>query len=222
MPYTYYLRNKITGEKYYGVRYAKGCHPSELWVTYFSSSKYVLQRIVEYGRASFEAEVRKEFETVAKARNWEERVLRRLNILRREDWLNQNICGKYLWTGKQRPEHIRKRIARMAITRRRRGWRNPPHTQEWRDAIARSLKGVAKTKDHRARMGCHKLNRKTVRCDVCGKSGQYVNMKRWHFENCGKKPEQLICPCGYRGVAPNILRYHFDNCKKGKKNGQAI
>ena len=59
MAYTYYLKNKITGEKYYGVRYANGCNPTELWVTYFSSSKRVAQRIREHGRDSFVFEVRR-------------------------------------------------------------------------------------------------------------------------------------------------------------------
>ena len=96
MAYTYYLKNKITGEKYYGVRYAKDCNPAELWVTYFSSSKVVARRIASYGNDSFEFEIRKVFETGQQARNWEERVLRRLDVLRRPDWLNQNVCGKFL------------------------------------------------------------------------------------------------------------------------------
>jgi len=97
--YTYFLYNKITDEKYYGARYACGCNPKELWITYFSSSKLVTQRIQEYGKSSFEFEVRKVFTTAKEARDWEERVLRRLDVLHRDDWLNQNICGKFLKDG---------------------------------------------------------------------------------------------------------------------------
>jgi len=39
IPYTYKLIFKPTGQYYYGVRYAKGCQPSDLWDKYFTSSK---------------------------------------------------------------------------------------------------------------------------------------------------------------------------------------
>lgn len=218
MAYTYYLKNKITGEKYYGVRYAKDCNPAELWVTYFSSSKVVARRIASYGNDSFEFEIRKVFETGQQARNWEERVLRRLDVLRRPDWLNQNVCGKFLKEGPKSLETRRKMsiaAKKEAVRRRKIGWHPPAPTKEFRDAQSSRLKGRPKTAKHVAKMGFHKLNKKTVKCPRCGKRGQFVNMKRWHFENCGKRPEQLVCPhCKHTGTAPNILRYHFNNCKK--------
>ncbi len=221
MPYTYYLRNKITGEKYYGVRYAKGCKPAELWTTYFSSSKVVARRIASYGKDSFEFEVRKVFATAQQARNWEERVLRRLGILHRADWLNQNVCGKFLKEGPKSLETRRKLSTAVQADwgrRRKIDWHRPAWTEEQRRAIAKRFKGVPKTETHIANMGCHGLNKRIVTCNVCGKEGQYVNMKRWHFENCGKRQEQITCPhCGHKGVPPNILRYHFDNCKEGNK-----
>src|ERR1700674_5677514 len=119
MPYTYYLKNRVTGEKYYGVRYAVGCDPSELWVTYFSSSKWVKDRISKYGSSSFDFEVRKTFDSVKTALAWEEKVLRRLNVTKNDSWLNQNVCGRHLWIGKQCPEHIEKRIAASLATKKR-------------------------------------------------------------------------------------------------------
>lgn len=219
MPYTYFLRNVVTGEKYYGVRYANGCDPAELWVTYFSSSKLVAQRIQEHGQSSFEFEVRKVFSTAKQARSWEERVLRRLNVIHREDWLNQNICGKFLKEGPHSQKH-RERLAEAM----RQSWSRGDfaevvyrHTEEKRRAISRRLKGVPKTTEHIAHMKCHENNRRIVKCPHCSKRGQYVNMKRWHFENCGKRAEQLSCPhCEHRGAPPNVLRYHFDNCTKRK------
>src|SRR5271157_105028 len=93
-PYTYFLRCKPTGEKYYGVRYARGCDPADLWKTYFSSSRQVFQRIQQYGKDGFEFEVRKIFATAALAQSWEEKVLRRLDALHRTDCRNQNVGGK--------------------------------------------------------------------------------------------------------------------------------
>jgi hypothetical protein len=66
-PYTYLLRHLPTGRAYYGVRYAKGCSPADLWVKYFTSSKDIHNMIKEYGKDSFTAEVRKIFVDPAKA-----------------------------------------------------------------------------------------------------------------------------------------------------------
>ncbi len=225
MPYTYYLRNKITNEKYYGVRYAKNCDPSELWATYFSSSKIVAGRIASYGKDSFEFEVRKVFATAQQARNWEERVLRRLDILHRTDWLNQNVCGKFLKDGPKSPK-TRKKLAsatRADWERRKKvGWHRPAFTKEERATISKRLTGVPKTEEHVAHMKSRWHSRKVVKCPHCEKTGQYANMKRWHFENCktlGGERKLYKCPhCGARKALPGVMRHHFDRCKKkGKK-----
>ena len=36
-PYTYLIGWSNLNKFYYGVRYGKGCHPSDLWVKYFGS-----------------------------------------------------------------------------------------------------------------------------------------------------------------------------------------
>lgn len=41
IPYTYLLGWPEIDKWYYGVRYAKKCHPSDLWVTYKTSSRHV-------------------------------------------------------------------------------------------------------------------------------------------------------------------------------------
>ena len=40
-PYVYRITDTLTGKMYIGSRYAKGCHPSDLGVTYFTSSNTV-------------------------------------------------------------------------------------------------------------------------------------------------------------------------------------
>ena len=96
-PYTYHLYNKVTQQHYYGVRYnniAKGWTPDEdLWVKYFSSSNKVKALIEQYGKDSFEYEVRKVFDTVSEACQYEDEVLRRLHIFGNDKWLNENIAG---------------------------------------------------------------------------------------------------------------------------------
>lgn len=90
MFYTYLLTHSPTGLKYYGVRYAKDANPSDLWVTYFSSSKSVKKLIEEFGKESFYFEVRKVFPDADKAIAWEDKVLRRLKVPHNNEYLN--VC----------------------------------------------------------------------------------------------------------------------------------
>jgi len=59
IPFSYHLYHHPTKKHYYGIKFAKGCNPADLWVTYFSTSKLVKQLIAEYGADSFTATVRK-------------------------------------------------------------------------------------------------------------------------------------------------------------------
>lgn len=93
-PFTYCVTFKPNGQRYYGVRTKKGCHPTELWTTYFTSSKKVKNLILKYGPDSFEFEIRKTFTTKMDAIAWECKVLRRLKVLESDLWLNENIGGK--------------------------------------------------------------------------------------------------------------------------------
>lgn len=77
-PYTYRIQFIPTGEYYYGVRYSKTCHPSDLWIRYFTSCKKVKKLIAEYGKESFRYEVRRIFKTNEEAIAWEEKVTRRV------------------------------------------------------------------------------------------------------------------------------------------------
>jgi len=89
-PYTYRICWSKTGVNYYGVRYAKGCHPSDLFVTYFTSSEYVADYIKEHGRPDI-INVRKTFtsdEGIRLAILWENRVLKRIRVVGRSDYLN--------------------------------------------------------------------------------------------------------------------------------------
>lgn len=57
IPYVYIVVNKTTKLKYIGVRYARNCHPSNLWVTYFTSSKLVKHLIEIYGVEDFKRRI---------------------------------------------------------------------------------------------------------------------------------------------------------------------
>lgn len=94
-PYTYHLSWSFCNKHYYGVRHAKGCHPGDLWVSYFSSSKEVKKYRELYGDPDI-IEIRKVFDRVSQARLWEQKVLRRLNVVYSEHWLNKSHSdGKF-------------------------------------------------------------------------------------------------------------------------------
>ena len=88
--YTYSITFLITGQIYYGVRYAKGCHPSELGKKYVSSSKTVKSLIAEHGIKNFDFKVRKVFNDPKKARDFETKVLQRLKVKQNSKYLNKH------------------------------------------------------------------------------------------------------------------------------------
>jgi hypothetical protein len=96
-PYTYLLKHINSDKFYYGVRYAKGCSPNDFWNTYFTSSKHIKELINTYGKDSFVYEIRKTFEDKKKAIAWEHRVLKRINAVSRNDFINKTdniaICS---------------------------------------------------------------------------------------------------------------------------------
>lgn len=53
MSYLYRVKNKITGEFYIGSRYSYKDIESDLWIVYFTSSRYVKNLINKYGKESF-------------------------------------------------------------------------------------------------------------------------------------------------------------------------
>lgn len=89
-PFTYLIKFIPTGQVYYGVRTKQRCHPSELWTTYFTSSKTVHRLIEQYGVDSFEVSIRKCFESKQDAILWEHRVLTKFNAAKNKQWLNKN------------------------------------------------------------------------------------------------------------------------------------
>lgn len=109
IPYTYLIGWKELNLWYYGVRYAKGCNPLDLWNPYKTSSNYVRDLVNQYGKPTI-IQVRRIFESVDKARNWETTVLKRIRAVQSDKWINKNdsisidlICiprGNQHWTRK--------------------------------------------------------------------------------------------------------------------------
>jgi len=112
-PFTYLVGWSEHKTFYYGVRFKIGCGPSDLWTSYFTSSKYVKDFRFKFGEPDI-IQIRKVFESIDEARNWEHKVLRRIKVATRQDFLNKtdNKC----WPdnrGLKRSEEFKKHLSRL-------------------------------------------------------------------------------------------------------------
>jgi len=121
IPYTYLIGWTVLDKWYYGVRYRKGCHPSDLWAKYFTSSPIVEAYRVKFGEPDV-IQVRRIFNNTQLARYWEDKVHHRMNVVKSSKWLNLcygntkfktdgHFCGKTLsgeiiWVSKNDPRVV--------------------------------------------------------------------------------------------------------------------
>lgn len=161
MSYTYLIKCVPEERVYYGVRYAEGCNPNELFRSYFTSSKDVHQLIEKYGVDQFQTEIRQTFDNVESARKWENTVLRRCDVINNPRFINKttnkSIDPKSAghWKGKTGFQHNRfgKKNPKLSlINKRKTGESNPMYGKD--------------------------------KCTVCGKVFNKLNICRWHNANC--------------------------------------
>ena len=141
IPFTYLIKHIPTNKYYYGVRFKKNCHPNDLWTKYFTSSKKVKRLIKRYGKKSFQFEIRKTFKTGTQALNWEHKVLKRLKVIYKDNFLNltdnKSVDPKYLSKinkGKNNPfynkKHNKNIIEKIRLSSLKR-----KHTKETKNKI---------------------------------------------------------------------------------------
>lgn len=92
--YTYFLKHIPTNTCYYGVRWQnirlQRTPEQDFWIHYFTRSSKVKALIAEYGKDSFQFQIRKTFDDPKQAQVWETKVLRRMKVLEKPDvWLNR-------------------------------------------------------------------------------------------------------------------------------------
>jgi hypothetical protein len=140
MPYTYYIHWTNQNKSYYGVRYANDCHPDDLFVSYFTSSKYVKKFIKQYGLPDI-IQVRKIFQEKVDAVLWEARIIQKMNMVKSPLFLNRSDGnGNFLNLG---------------------GYKLKPRTIEHRQKISKANTGKRRTdtwKARRSKMTKGKLN----------------------------------------------------------------
>lgn len=99
-PYVYIIRHIPSGKFYAGSRTAKGCHPSELWTKYFTSSNYVKELIGVDGIESFQTLIIFECNDKDEALDFETTLLKAVMAAKSISWLNRtNGDGKFSMAG---------------------------------------------------------------------------------------------------------------------------
>jgi hypothetical protein len=89
-PFAYVITQVSSNIRYYGIKFAQGCQPTDLGTTYFSSSRIVKKLIKEEGIQNFRFEIRKIFKTRDEAIRWEKRFLTRINAAQSPHWFNKH------------------------------------------------------------------------------------------------------------------------------------
>lgn len=89
VPYVYRLTWSSSNVHYIGARGAKNCHPSDLWVTYFTSSAHV-KKYIEFNGPPDIIKILKVFSNPEEAFAWERRILIRVNANKNPAFLNRS------------------------------------------------------------------------------------------------------------------------------------
>lgn len=160
--YTYLIGWSTLNKFYYGVRTAKNCNPKELFVSYFTSSKYVKKFIKQFGNPDI-IQIRKTFNDKLKALEWEEKVINRLNMVFRDDFLNCGNGGKLFnsigrttvinkKTGEQysiscEEYYNNKELYENAFAGERNPWYGKPLPEEIRQKLSNSLTGKKRSEE---------------------------------------------------------------------------
>ena len=158
MPYTYLIINLLTNERYYGVRYSKNCYPEELGIKYFSSSKIVQNLIKEKGIENFKFQIRKIFKNREDACSWESKVLRRLNVKAKLNWLNQSNNAGPFYANKIFSEEHRRKLS--IASKGNQTFKGKKHSEETKMKISKANKGKKHSEETKRKMSLLKLGKK--------------------------------------------------------------
>jgi hypothetical protein len=159
IPYTYLIGWPSLNTWYYGCRYAIGCEPTDLWNPYKTSSRHVNQFIKEHGEPEI-LQIRKTFTDRDKAILWEHKVLRRLNVTRKENWLNrtdnkaivnpiEDQIARARSMGKSNKGRVLSEETKSKMSLAKKGRKGIPHTEESKRKISAAKKTKPLSEAHK-------------------------------------------------------------------------
>lgn len=130
MAYGYRVTLKSTGDYYIGIRTAKNCEPSDLWNTYFTSSKIIKKLIEQNGTDAFDIEILTVFEDPTDAPIWENIVL--CTHIGLQHCLNQAVGGVMFLTEESFKRAAESRTG-MKFSAERNAKLSATKKQQWED-----------------------------------------------------------------------------------------
>jgi hypothetical protein len=118
-PYVYHISWSNQNKHYIGVRFRKGCNPSDLWVSYFTSSKHVKKFREEFGEPDL-IEILETFTNADDARSAESKYIQNFDAVKSKDYLNKHNPNEK-WFCEHVSEETRNKMSRSALKRVKNG-----------------------------------------------------------------------------------------------------
>lgn len=134
-----------------GVRFARNCHPDDLWSSYFTSSKYVQEYRKTYGEPDV-IEVRQTFNDSLQAREWEEKVIRRIDAVKSDRWLNKGNGGRAFCQTSESIERMRETKRNNCKPAWNKGKKGFTRSEESKKKQSLATKGITKSDEWKDKM----------------------------------------------------------------------
>lgn len=247
MPYTYLIGWSKLKIYYYGRRTARGCHPNELWIKYFTSSKEVTKFRRIHGEPDI-CRITKIFTDIDKCKLWEEKFLTKvdarnnphfLNKVNSDHKLNPIITGPCTLQRRDAISYSRKLTRKMHCIfcngeydpgnfKQYHGKNcklNPSVETDIWEHLKRRNKESHSLSIRRNTFSPPKTPKGVFTCPKCGKEGtNWGAMHQFHFENCGKQfkstmNKRVVCSyCNKETNIGNYKQHHGINCKQYQAN----
>jgi hypothetical protein len=225
IPYTYLIGWPEHNRYYYGVRFAEGCHPSDLWKIYKTSSKTVHEFVKMFGDPTH-LEIRKTFKNVEKARLWENKVLKRMKVVKKEIWLNKtdnkSIAPSYGNNNSSTRPEIKSKISNgmkkwySQNLNPRIGNITPDEVKEKQSLVKLGTLNPFYGKKHKdENIKLFSERQVGINNSFYGKKHSEESKIKMSDSQKGKAKPTSQCPhCGKVGGINTMPRWHFDNCKE--------
>lgn len=206
VPYTYLIGWSNLNTWYCGVRFAKNCHPDELWVKYFTSSNYVKKFRKLHGEPDI-IQIRKTFKSREEAYNWEVKVIDKMNMVRNPHWLNrQNHNISFYCDGHTNETRSRMKVSHTGLketdetklkkSKRKLGSLNPQYGSNksgknnpmyGRKGELSPSYGRKNSDEHQQKALEGYFSQPLIICEFCGKEFMKGHYIQWHGNKCKLK-----------------------------------
>lgn len=232
IPFAYVITQISTGIRYYGIKFAQGCQPKDLGITYFSSSRIVQTLIKEEGLENFKFDVRKVFENREQAIAWETKFLTKINAAKSTMWFNRHNgtltfyrslgykCSESTKQNMRKPkskEHVEKLKKHLDEKRVIPKWNDERKLSHSENMKGKNNYNYGKPNHPGAlalNQSSEKRKNKTLEEIYGSEKAKEIRIKSGNSRGKKKKLIEVTCPyCSKCGKGPNMTRYHFNNCK---------